>query len=550
MKEDHSPAEELDLSELDALLSDYQTEDRKIPSSRTKSARPALPKIRTFHLPKLSLQISRKQLLYSGIGAATVIACILAFMLIGAALDPYDSRILPNTTIGGIPVGGMTQSEARKALKTATATFSRETMVVTLPDGTIELTPENTKVRLDVRGAVSEAYRLGRKGTDAENLAALEQANATGIQVDMLPYLKQKDAHIRTQLEQYAAQFNVSHTELQYHLAGQQPPLAEDQYDAAAPMQALELTLGTPEEKLDVDAVMAEILKAYSFNTFQVSIESIPHLSTPKDPDLDALYQEFYTAPVNTTLDMTTYQQIPGAYGYALDLDAAKTLLSQADYGDTISIPMTYVKPEILADEVYFREQLGYCETKHTNNENRNTNLRLACAAIDGLILQPGEVFSFNGTVGQRTKEGGYMPAAAYSGYNTVDAIGGGVCQVSTTLYNAALLADMEIVFRINHGFRSGYIGIGLDATVSWPNPDFQFRNSFHFPIMIKAEVSDGFVKFGIWGTDEKDYYVKMTSGYSEDETNYYAWSYRNKYDKETDELISKEKEAYSRYLR
>lgn len=552
MKEEQRPvAEDLDLTELDTLLSDYKTEDRKVPSGQ-KEKTVAVPKRSPLlRLAGLTSRFSKKQLLYSGIGAIALVVCILAWMLIAAALDPFDNRILPNTTIGGIPVGSMTKSEARNALRDATATtFSQKSMVVTLPDGTIDLAPENTRIKLNIRAAVSEAYRLGRKGSEEEKQAAVEAANAGGINVDMLPHLKWKEDHIRAQLENYASQFNVAHTELSYRLVGQQPALSEDQHDASAPMQTLELTLGTPEEKLDVDAILAEILNAYSFNTFCVTIDNIPYLSKPEDPDLEALYQEFYIEPVNTSLDMTTYQQIPGAYGYALDMDIARQLLSQAEYGDTVSIPMTYVKPEILGDEVYFREQLGYCETKHTNNENRNTNLRLACAAIDGKILQPGEEFSFNGTVGQRTKEGGYKPAAAYSGYNTVDAIGGGVCQVSSTLYNAALLADMEIVFRINHGFRSGYIGIGLDATVSWPNPDLKFRNNFHFPIMIKAEVSDGLVKFWIMGTDEKDYYVKMTAGYSEDEINYYAWSYRNKYDKETNELISKEKEAYSRYLK
>ena len=470
-------------------------------------------------------------------------------MLLGRALDPYDNRILPDTTLGSIPVGGMTRSEARKAVAEATR-FSQEPMVVTLPDGVIRLSPENTNAKLNVRSAVAAAYNLGRKGTDDQKQAAVDASTAGGTAIDLLPYLQIDQDYIRSQLEAYAAQFNVPHTELSYHLAGQQPKLQEDLYDPSAPVQTLELTLGTPREELDVDAVLAEILNAYSSNTLTLSIDSLPSLSTPKAPDLEALYEEFYIAPVNTTLDLTTYQQVPGSYGYALDLETGRTLLSQAESGDTISIPMVCVKPEILGDEAYFRDELGYCETKHTDNENRNTNLRLACAAIDGLILQPGEEFSFNDRVGERTAAKGYLPAPAYSGTQTVNSPGGGVCQISTTLYNAALLADTEIIFRINHGYRSGYIGIGLDATVNWGGPDFQFRNSFHFPMMIKAEVSDGYVKIKLLGTDEKDYYVVMTSGYSEEDDYYTSWSYKSKYDKETGELISKEREAFSRYMK
>jgi vancomycin resistance protein YoaR len=245
---------------------------------------------------------------------------------------------------------------------------------------------------------------------------------------------------------------------------------------------------------------------------------------------------------------MSTYQQVPGAYGYALDLERAKEMLEAAQYGETISLPMTYVRPEILADEVYFRDELGYCETPHSNNANRATNLKLACASLDGLILQPGEEFSYNNTLGQRTAERGYKPAPAYSGTRLVDSIGGGICQVSSTLYCATLYADMETVFRINHGYKSSYIGLGLDATVSWGKPDFQFRNSSNFPIMLKAETTDTHVKIKILGTEVRDYYVKMTSGYTEDDDSIYCWSYKSKYDRETNELISKEKEAYSRY--
>lgn len=547
-----SAEEDFDLSDLDSLLADYPSEENSSTEEVSKEDSPKPQKKTAFQLPKLSMNLTgKKSLLYAAIGAGALILCILAGLLIGRAMDPYDSRILPNTTLGGIPVGEMTRMEAYKAVKDATQnTFSQQTMIVTLPDGAIYLAPENTKAKLKVWSAVTAAYNHGRKGTDEQKQAAVEASCANGSAIDMLPFLKLNQEHIRSQLEAYAAQFNVAHTELSYQLTGQQPNLREDLYDPNAPVQTLELTLGTPKEELDVDAVLAEILNAYSFNTFSLTIDAIPHQTTPKAPDLDALYQEFYIEPVNTTLDMASYQQVPGSYGYAIDLEAGKALLSQAEYGDTISIPMTYVKPEILGDEAFFRDELGYCETKHTNNENRNTNLRLACAALDGYILQPGEEFSFNGIVGQRTKEKGYKPAAAYSGYNTVDAIGGGVCQVSTTVYNAALLADVEIIFRVNHGYRSGYIGIGLDATVSWPKPDFQFRNNFNFPIMIKAEVSDGLVKVKLMGTDEKDYYVKMTSGYSNDDTHYYSWSYKSKYDKETDELISKEKEAYSSYMK
>ena len=127
---------------------------------------------------------------------------------------------------------------------------------------------------------------------------------------------------------------------------------------------------------------------------------------------------------------------------------------------------------------------------------------------------------------------------------------GGGICQGSTTIYCAALYADLEIVHRKNHGFTVSYVKPGLDATVNWGGPDFQFRNSTHFPIKISAEVSDGFVKVALLGTEERDYYVEMESevGYGSDAI--YCKSYKCKYDRETGELISREMEARSNYMR
>ena len=547
---------ESDDEDWEALLADYPTDSPDTAESSQNNSEKKYKKAKSHKAAvnfdafrNLLSRLPGKTALYAGIGVLAVLVCLFAGILISRAMDPYDCRILPNTTIGGISVGGMTKSEAKKALKTATkTTFSQQDMEVRLPDGTITLSPKDTSAKLNVGSAVSAAYRLGRKGTPEEIQAAVDTSAAEGINVDMLPHLKLNQDFIRTQLEAYAAAHNVAHTELSYRLTGQQPALEEHLYDASAPGQVLELTLGTPLEELDVEAVLADILKAYSFNTFSLSIDSIAYKTTPKAPDLDALYEEFYIAPANTTLDMTTYQQVPGSYGYALDLEKAKEMIAAAQYGETISIPMTYVRPEILADEVYFRDELGYCETPHSNNANRATNLKLACASLDGLILQPGEEFSYNNTLGQRTAERGYKPAPAYSGTRLVDSIGGGICQVSSTLYCATLYADMEIVFRINHGYKSSYIGLGLDATVSWGKPDFQFRNSSNFPIMLKAEATDTHVKIKILGTEVRDYYVKMTSGYTEDDDSIYCWSYKSKYDRETNELISKEKEAYSRY--
>lgn len=148
-------------------------------------------------------------------------------------------------------------------------------------------------------------------------------------------------------------------------------------------------------------------------------------------------------------------------------------------------------------------------------------------AAINGRIYNPGEEFWYNATVGQRTEARGFQPAAAYSGGKTVTSIGGGICQVSSTLYYSALMADLQIVLRYAHMFDPGYMPVtGCDATVSWGGPDFAFRNSTNYPIKITTSYNDetNQLTITLLGTKTDDHYVEMTNqflSYSERKTVY-----------------------------
>ena len=229
--------------------------------------------------------------------------------------------------------------------------------------------------------------------------------------------------------------------------------------------------------------------------------------------------------------------------------------------------------PELKGEDVLFRDVLAVCKTPYSANANRVTNLELACQAIDGLVLNPGQTFSFNDTLGERTAAKGYKSAPAYSGNELVDSVGGGICQVSSTLYCATLMADLETVQRSNHGYAVSYIDYGMDATVSWGGPDLQFRNSANYPIQLSAQAKDGYVTVQILGTEEKDYYIEMSytvaetyepeteyadypadSGYTDGEVirsgsrGYLIKTYKNKYSRETGKLLNKEFVTNSTY--
>ena len=137
-------------------------------------------------------------------------------------------------------------------------------------------------------------------------------------------------------------------------------------------------------------------------------------------------------------------------------------------------------------------------------NINRTNNLELACEKINDKIVLAGETFSYNKTLGARTIADGYKEAKVYENGEVVDGIGGGICQVSSTLYNSVLMANMEIIERKNHQFVTSYTPAGRDATVVYGQTDFKFKNTRTYAIKIKATCSNGIITISIYGIKEE----------------------------------------------
>lgn len=493
-----------------------------------------------------------------------------------------DGLILNNVMVSGINLGGMTREEAKDVLHKATDhTFTELDMVVELPDLTMNFTPADTGAQLDVDAVVKTAYEYGRRGSYEEREAAKAASLTSTHHIPLLNYLNLNLEHIKSELDAYGASFNSTYLASSVDFDIEAPVLdaADEKFKADAPCQVMTLTIGLPGRHLDIEKLYDQVLDAYSFNKFKVTAEMEAPEKLPEPIDLEALYTQYRSDPVNAKIDNETFEVIPEVYGYGFDLEKAQLEMEQAHYGDVIKVPFRFLLPEVMgADlkELLFRDVLGAYETEHTTNENRNINLALACAAINGKIFAPGEIFDFNTVVGQRTSAAGYKAADAYDGGLTVKTLGGGICQVSSTLYYCTLVADLEIVERSPHSYVSSYMPMGMDATVSWGGPHFSFKNSTNYPLRIEAKVEDGYVKVQLIGTDEKDYYVVMdepeilgrqypttvyqeyapgnSEGYDDGDvivtpyTGYSVRTYKLKYSKKTNELISREEDRVSVY--
>lgn len=513
--------------------------------------------------------------------AAVLLIGIIATLGYLIVTDPNDGKILNNVSVAGVNVGNMSRSEAKAAIRAATEnTYTVQDMVIEFPDTQIRLSPADTGAVLDINAAVNAAYDYGRVGTREEKEKALAASMISEHPIALLPYLSLNLDYIRQQLDDYGKSFNSVYEASSITLDGEMPLLDanDENFDPDAACQNLIINMGNPGRYIDIDKAYDRVLDAYSFNQFLVVVNMDEEETIPEEIDLEAIAAAYCTSPQDAVVDDETYEVVMEVYGYSFDMEKAQELLDASAYGETITVPMTMVAPEVIGGpikELLFRDVLCEYQTEHTKDERRNTNLTLACEAINGTILDPGEEFDFNTVVGKRTTEKGYRSAAAYSSGKTVQTIGGGVCQVSSTIYYCCLIADLEIINRLPHSYISSYMPPGMDATVSWNGPEFTFKNNTNYPIRIETWVADGYVHCKLVGTDEKDYYVEMEyeiigyqtassvvevyppdnpEGYKDGEVIQTAYNgctvqtYKLRYDKETKELIEKVEDQLSKY--
>ena len=284
--------------------------------------------------------------------------------------------------------------------------------------------------------------------------------------------------------------------------------------------------------------------------------------------------QELNAEPSPARYDIEQGKVVDGKIGVSLDPQAAAFALDAAAPGETIRLPGDVTYPSLTAEEleaVLFRDELGTVTTRVGGTSVRRNNVKLAGACCDGIILNDGDIFDYNAVVGKRTTARGFGAAPAYVNGETVETVGGGICQVSSTIYYATLLSNLEIVERYAHRYAPSYITWGMDATVSWGGPEFRFRNNTGYPIRLDVTYKNSQITVTVVGTKVDDTYVKMTyknlgdtpyeTEYVETEeldwgtqqqkqspyTGHQVVSYRNVYSGDGS-LISQEQEAKSNY--
>ena len=521
---------------------------------------------------RLSGGAGKKPLIIIGILVAVLAAAYLGLCAYAASLDVF----FPNTTINGVDVAGMTVQQAGEELG---STLPQRTMSfylpltdksgdgVTAPEGETLYDPEPAAtVSCESLGITQDleyiAYAQsvydrsqGQSGFFQGGWSFLahlfHSQGAKGV------YLEPDETVFRQKLSELAQTFSRPAQDTSYEV-GQDSLTVTRELDGLAVTEA------------DLEQPIREALSSEADGAVYVDAAILPAQALSAQDIHDAVAGSMKNAGYDAATDSITPEQA----GAEFDVAEAQALLDAASPGETVEIPADIQQPHVTAAElkdVLFRDVLGQCRTHVSGTSARINNVKLSAAACNGVVLNTGDVFSYNATTGQRTTAKGYQAAPAYVGGETVDEVGGGVCQTSSTIYYACLRANLEITERYAHRYVPAYIDWGMDATVSWGGPDYKFTNNTDYPIKIVATYSGGYLTVKILGTNVDGTYVKMTNEvlsktdwetvYKDDETlpagtekvtttpytGYKVKSYRNVYSADG-KLISSTYEATSDY--
>lgn len=474
---------------------------------------------------------------------------VVALLMAGAAgFGIYVSgsdTIYPKVSLNGTDLGGMTVSEAADALTAAGWGEGDKTITVELPlEHTLSVTAEQVGAEVSAAEAAQKAFDYCHGGSIIENVMAYVRCIISG-----------EDIEVKATVDEAALE-ELVRDEVTKVKSGLMTSGVEINGDT------LEVVKGASAVEIDESELLGLVKTAFEdmkYGPLDYEVE----VNASVELDIDKLYDSVCCEASDAYYDKETGEVVESVTGVDFDKAQATELWNAAELGETVDIPLTLTEPEKTTEYVesrLFADDLGETVTTSLSGstQNRITNVKLAAEAINGIVLAPGEQFSYNDALGERTTERGYKAAGAYSGGQVVQEVGGGICQVSSTLYYAALLANLQIDTRTCHYFPVGYLPAGLDATVSWGGPEFKFTNNRDWPIRIEASVdtSNNTVSVHIVGTDEDGSYVQMTyatwlvynnSEYPETATGYKAATYRCIYDKDGN-LLSKEIEAYSEY--
>lgn len=427
-----------------------------------------------------------------------IILVVAIFASTGFALfNINNTKIISNISIEGIEVGGLTKKEAEQKILEKIEKNVEQNIIVKTNDFEYQFQLSQIEAKYDTNKAIEDAYSIGRDGNIFKNNFEIFKRK-----------IKNKNVEVGIDYNQELLNNIINEIAVKIPGAVEKPSYCIED-------KKLTITKGKAGNTINKEKFKEEVIKRLELEKQNEPIELEIINVEPEAIDIDKIYSEVHKEAKNAYYTRDPFQVYPHVDGVDFDLEAAREMLKEDKEEYVIDLKIT--TPEITTNKIgseAFPDLLSTFSTKYdASNTPRTTNLKLAMNKLNGVVVSPGETFSYNKTLGKRTAEAGYREAGGFAGGRVVQTLAGGICQISSTLYDAVVYANLEIVERHNHMFLAGYVGAGKDATVVYGAYDFKFKNTRKYPIMLKTSIGSGVARIDVFGIKEDvEYEVEISS--------------------------------------
>lgn len=469
----------------------------------------------------------------------SIVTIILLAFVIFTIFNMFNTNIVSGIKIQGLDVSGMSKSDAKYQLDNFITEKLPEEIKVKHGDFEATISLSQIEANIDTKTASENAFKIGREGNPFQNDYQVLKTLFSNVNIPLTTSVNTEQ--LTQNLQEISTQLPDAVMQSSYY--------QED--------NNLIVTSGKAGYVIDIEPTIEAIKNSISnFSCIDTPIELVVKEEEPAAIDVEKIHNEIYKEPVDAYYTTNPFTVYPSENGldFKISVEEAKELIT-AETKDEYTIPLKTLYPSVTTSMIgteAFPDQLASFSTNYnTRDTDRTTNLRLAANKVNGTVLMPGETFSYNKVVGQRTIAAGYKEAPIYVNGQVVDGLGGGICQISSTLYNAVIYANLDIVTRSNHQFVPSYVTASRDATVVYGSTDFQFKNNRKYPIKIMCSVSGGVASVRIFGLKQDDDYDVEISSYITSQTSTATYSEAYKILKKNGKVVSKvllSKDTYKRH--
>ena len=433
------------------------------------------------------------------IGIILIIIVAICFSIF-TIFNNNNENIVTGISIKNIDVSGLSKTQAKEKVENYIKEKLPENILLKHNDFETSIPLSSIEVNFDIDGAIDQALQIGKSGNIIQN--SFEALKVMLYPIDIEPNFSLNEQLLIDALNDISTKLPDTVIESSYYIENNN----------------LILTSGKAGNVVNINQMESYIKNGIMNLTLKNrTLDIATSIKQPSKINIEKVYEKVHKEAKDAYYTQNPFSVYPSENGmdFAISLEEASKMLEEEK--EEYTIPLKILYPKVTTNMIgteAFPDLLSSFSTKYNARDtDRTTNLKLAANKINGTVLMPGETFSYNQVVGARTIAAGYKEAPIYVQGQVVDGLGGGICQITSTLYNAVLFANLEIVERSNHQFVPSYVSASRDATVVYGSIDFKFKNNRNYPIKLICSVANGIANFQIFGLKtENDYEVTISS--------------------------------------